>query len=1024
MTLTSTADMAFGISPDSRQTFQKSIELSHYSFAALPIFSIHGVQINVEPEFHLSMEADVDASGSVYIDCAYEMHAEQHTVTTLDARGGKAVITQTSDQPQFTFKSRYCRFGLDGFSESTLQVIPELRLNIDYIGWVNIKQHQSLYLPQLGVRNPFSPSPNQDRNTCPQTDQTQVWSDISVYSSQEAKLKLGFAFASQESKVVSDTSPVQGPFTILKKECHGYDRRRRAEDSHSSNNNTTTSTTTSTSTTASSTSSTSTTNSQPSTTMDAALECPECMAARPLPLGEATTIDTCSDDASVWPDSLSSQCGAATFAAAGGKSGESPTPPAAHLVLQPGVGHFRITTAPASNADSAAVVQVRRSFCCDLYGLPASCATSPSTQSPQEVTTLRANETLYLVVTRLDGSCGPVTVTIVRDTTPRFFVDCNATAAGATGDYGAPLPSLAHALETVAARHAADQGANVDYPAVVTLMPNQRSGCVHALPAGYRLPSALKGVHLTLTSLHGEEVTAMSLYDAHLKQCDATATADGTADTCFSQTRFAAMSGGSAYDTRLGPAAAAAGDEDVGFAVDAGESITFRGLGFEGFATSGNGASIRSDGAEIMVENCLFVSSAAEGRGGAIFARGGNVTVSGTVALNGRAAEGGFLAAEDAARVAVYHSLVAHSDASTGGGGAIYTEDSRLALAGAEFVGNSAETRGGAVCVEGASAAVALDGQVSFTSNDAGRYGGAMSIAQGARAASEGGMRMERNIAGLAGGAVAVMGADSQWADSSSVLDGNAAPAIYTLGGAHAALAGTKVRHSSPVGTSNAFTTTRPGALLCAHGSVELDADALLLNSFDMYANTMNNIACVDCAGCNACGSCSLCGRCTAQGCDAGHGTRECVALFGAGAVCSETSGFCVPPKSDQGSTQGMSTPDVTPAPETTASGGSGGAVTTTTSTGSTSTSAPCTDATLAGSQGAQGVHAGFRSATYALSVLLAITLVVLAAVVVRSPSFARRRTGGDKELEYAMYDEDEDADRQGKLPPVAEAQA
>lgn len=947
-------------------------DLLDLTLGVIPIFSVWGIGINLEPELILTAELDVTLAEGFTGTAGLDAHFSKRAVVTLDTRDDHDHVSHTSYAAQFKY-NRHSISAQHVDGKVSLRLNPELRLNLDHVGWVGIKASPGV---NLEIK-----TGGMDGNDCSSSSASQLTAFVDVKSDLEAQLKVGFSFASWKSDVYTYGLPTAGPYNLVNPICaEPPGRRRRQKDDSAVFGHT-----------------------------DVCKN--DTAAVRPVELGQRVTINTCdTSDSSVWEDTVHSQCRwqDPTTATGDSKNGAAGTMPAAHLVLRGEPGHYLVSTDDATGENSSALVQVRVSSSC---GSAAGCQAHPTTLRPQEVVLSDVEQALYFVVSRTDGKCGPVTVQIKRDVTPRFFVDCRVAGsdANATGELTSPYGTLARAVEAVAARHAASPqgaGAGTEFPAVVTLLPDLGAGCFHALPVGYRMPAALRGVHLTLTSLNGEKTTAMSLYDAHLRRCGSTAARDGTINTCLTDQQFMTMARGTAYDTRLQPppsasSASVSGNSSdlalvgsgAGFVIDAGERLTFRGLGFYNFATAGNGGSIRSNNAEVAVENCMFIASMAGGKGGGIYVQGGNVTVVGSVAVESRAAEGGFLAAEDGAGVSVYGTLLAHGDAGVGGGGGLLVRDSRLTLAATELVGNSAETRGGGLCVEGELAEAVLDGRVTFTANDAGRHGGAMAAATGASITSTGGARLERNVAGLAGGAVTVMGEGSRWEDANSELDGNAAPAIYTLGGAHIQLSATTVRHSSPVGTSNGYLTPRPGALLCAHGSVQLDADTQLTDSFDMYANPMNNIGCVDCDGCAACGECGLCGRCTAEGCDAGYGAHRCVAMLGAGATCSEVSGHCLPPSS-------VST-------TSTASGGDTTTVTTTT-TPAGCNSAGNSASTGHAASGSGGVHAGYRSATFALSALLAVCLAVLAAVLVRGNGvLTRRQAGGYKQLSYAMYESD-----------------
>lgn len=954
-----------------------SKNLLDMSLPGIPIFSIMKVGIDVKPEFKLDAEVDVDVSSDISASAGMDAHFSKQVVVSLDSRKGHDDVSRENYAPMFTFNRHPVKTSSQVQGTMAFRLVPELKLNLDYLGWVSIKAKPGLVfsMKSAGV----------DGNDCSSPD-WQLAISTDVPSELDARVVLGFKSCSWKSKVYTLDLPTYGPYAVGRPFCfdpNPFRRRRRQEESDAT------------------------------AADNSYAHCNNCSAARPVELGQRMTIDTCNTaDSSIWQDTVHSQCRWQDPAFV--ENGEAPMVSAAHFVLRSDTGHYLISTEGADGQNSSALVQVRVGGCC---GTAASCQAKPTALWPQEVVLTQARHTMYLVVSRTDGQCGPVTVHVKRDFTPRFFVDCRVAGvdANATGDITSPYGTVARALEAVADRHAASpkgSGAGYDFPAVVTLLPDVGAGCLHALPVGYRMPTALRGVHLTVRSLNGEKTTATSLYDAHLRRCDATAAHDGTLHTCLSEQQFLTMARGTAYDTRLQPppsATSASGNSShlalvgagAGFVIDAGERVTFIGLGFYNFATAGNGGSIRSTNAEVAVENCMFIASVAGGKGGGIYAQGGNVTVAGSVALESRAAEGGFLAAEDGAGVSVSGSMMAHGDAGIGGGGGLLVRDSHLVLSATDLTGNSAETRGGGLCLEGDLSSAVLDSKVSFTANDAGRYGGAMAAATGATISSSGGMRLERNVAGLAGGAVAIMGEGSRWEDDNSEVNGNAAPAIYALGGGHVQLNGTAVRHSSPVGTSNGYLTPRPGALLCAHGSVQLDTDTQLTNSFDMYANPMNNIGCVDCDGCSSCGECGLCGSCTSMGCDADYGTLKCVSLLGAGATCSEVSGHCQPPSA------------VSTTAEPTTSTASGAATTTTTvCTGSAASTGNAAES------GSGGVHRGYRSATFVLSAFLAVTLAVLAAIAVRSNG---RRAAGYKELSYAMYESDTVHGHASDVPAVVE---
>jgi hypothetical protein len=959
-----------------------SIELLKIPLPGLTLFSIYGVGIGLEPEIILHAEVDVTLAKGFAATTGMDAHASRRVITTFDTRkrdlgGGisyyfyPTVFNYNKHTPTFS--------NVDG--TLTLRLNPELRLNLDMIGWVGVKLR-----PGLGIHVKTADV----GNTCSSPTAVQLTVFADVLCDLEAQIALNFVAFTWKSDVFSHTFPKLGPYNVAGPFCREPPSRRQRLNTPGDDG--------------AMDDSRSTIGEDSLTTA-----CAGCVQAHRLTLDESVTIDTCdTSNTAVWHDEIRSQCGSAMEAAASGANGAAPTPLAAHFVLQLGVGHFHITTAPVAGGDRNAttVVQTRFESCC---GATASCRTAPSDDRPQPLVTRLANETVHLVASRLDGSCGPVTVMVTRDPEPYYFVDCRVSgtiaAANATGDFASPFGSLTRALEAVAARHiaAADAG-DAPFPAVITLMPDLDAGCAHTLPSGYRLPSALRNVELTLTSLRGDTIAATSLYDAHLRRCGATADRDGTASTCLTEAQFKAMAVGTAYDTRLRPPTPTSAQTDndssadalspigagAGFALDEGESITFRGLGFDDFATGTNGGSIRAYRAVVAIENCIFSGSAAAGKGGAIYVNGGNISIEGTVALNSRAGEGGFLAVENGANLALGGSLIAHGDTTVGCGGGLFVRDSHAALAATELTGNSAETRGGGLCLEGETATAVLDGRMTFTSNDAGRYGGALAVALGAQMTSGGGMRLERNVAGLAGGAVAIMGKGSLWKDSVAEIDGNAAPAVYVLGGGRAQMAGTKVRHSSPVGISNGYLSPRPGALVCAHGSVAIDAEARLANSFDMYANPTDNVGCVDCDGCTPCEECGLCGRCTSVGCDAGYGARMCVQAFGEGALCSEASGACVPPSGSATTPlirTTMTTNVTLPLHTTTTSSAQGGG-------GCKSEGSTLSAQTV-------GVHPSYRTATIALTVVLAVCLIVTALFVRNFSSHGR--TTDFKGVGYAM---------------------
>eukprot|EP00045_Choanoeca_perplexa_P010719 m.110541 g.110541 ORF g.110541 m.110541 type:complete len:1300 (-) comp15369_c0_seq3:3375-7274(-) len=552
--------------------------------------------------------------------------------------------------------------------------------------------------------------------------------------------------------------------------------------------------------------------------------------------------------------------------------------------LLPGVYHLAVSS-PGSEDYALAVTALPACFSTRMCF-----ATTPTNATVTQTLIVTRNTTYLLSLANTKASgCGKATLTVTPDTVQHIYVDC---AAGnddsGSGSLEAPLQTLQAALDTAATRWSPQET-----EADIILLPDSNYSCYYSPPSqGYVLPSTLRQLNLTIRSLHGATVQATSLYNAHLHRCDETNAQ--TDEDCFTDNQFSAMSYGSAYDTQLH----GAGLDIPAFNLD-GDRVNFIGIGFVNFASSSGGAVVNATKSSLSILNCLFEDVSSTGIGGVLALHSSNVTVAGSIALGSRGHSGGFASLVDRTQLAMYNSLVLHSDAAVGSGGVFLVQDSSVHLASSTFTGNSAEMAGGILATNSSrytdQSTITIDG-VNFISNDAGRVGGAISLTDNARLTSTGVNQIQRNVAGLYGGAVAIRGQGARWTDSLSQLRSNSAPAVHVQLDGHVQLQSTQIQDSSRVGVSGSASDTlaSPGALVCLSGSLDLHNGTLAaFNSFDAFGNPTANVACVDCSGCDACAGCGPCGRCTTSGCDIDFVTRDCQERWGPRSSCNATTGRC-----------------------------------------------------------------------------------------------------------------------------------
>ena len=222
--------------------------------------------------------------------------------------------------------------------------------------------------------------------------------------------------------------------------------------------------------------------------------------------------------------------------------------------------------------------------------------------------------------------------------------------------------------------------------------------------------------------------------------------------------------------------------------------------------------------------------------GGAIYAVGGSVTVSGGTLSGNTAAggDGGALYSENARLILSGGTFSGNTATSSGGnggkGGAVYANIGAVSISGsASLTGNTAASKGGAVCAN--SGAVSISGSGSLSGNTATNGNGGAVYADNGDVTIEAGTISGNRAPKGSGGAVyastGVVSMSGGTIGGDSDSDANQAKS----GGGIYSDSGTVIISGSAILTGNKATTDNGGALCTDSGSITIENGSLTKNS-------------------------------------------------------------------------------------------------------------------------------------------------------------------------------------------------